>query len=163
MSLPSAAQNSPVSKTFVQVVRAGSERLIERDAAERPRNAQPCVVVAVNVLESHPLQKDEFESLLHEMEANPAEAESLRTGRKWVASKFGNGDLASLRLAAGLSQTQLAVLCEMSQPHVSRYESGKHEPMTSVTEKLAHALNVPMEEVFRAWQMSRAAAQRTEA
>jgi DNA-binding XRE family transcriptional regulator len=54
--------------------------------------------------------------------------------------------LASLRLRAGLSQRELAERCGIEQPHISRYETGRHEPGLLQARAMARILGVSLEE-----------------
>jgi transcriptional regulator with XRE-family HTH domain len=54
-----------------------------------------------------------------------------------------------------MSQSQLAEACGLEQPHVSRYESGRHEPSLSVSRKMAETLGVSMEQFHNAWLLGR--------
>ena len=78
----------------------------------------------------------------------------LADGRRWVAEKFygGKPNLAKLRLRAGLSQSQLATLCGVEQPHISRFESARHAPTLPVAHKLANGLGVSLDEFYLAWE-----------
>lgn len=95
----------------------------------------------------------DFDALVSEMEASPADAQALADGRRWVGQQFyAQGmTLAGLRLAAGLSQRQLAEACGIEQPHVSRYESGRHEPSLTLAARMAGALGVGLDTLFAAW------------
>jgi DNA-binding XRE family transcriptional regulator len=99
----------------------------------------------------------DFDNLLKELESDSTSSLALKEGRKWVGEKFygQHRTLAALRLSAGLSQSDLANSCSMSQPHISRYESGKHEPGISVAKRLASAMGVTLEEFASAWQQTR--------
>ncbi len=111
------------------------------------------------VLDNEPREASfsDFDALVHELEGEPSTATQLSEGRKWVAEAFYSEmpSLASLRLAAGLSQRQLGAACGIEQPHVSRYESGKHEPSISAAQSMAVALNVSLDTFFQAWQKTR--------
>jgi transcriptional regulator with XRE-family HTH domain len=50
--------------------------------------------------------------------------------------------LRQFREEAGLSQTQLAAILDMTQPNVARIEGGKIAPTFQVLQRLAHVLNV---------------------
>ncbi|WBL19934.1 helix-turn-helix domain-containing protein [Citricoccus sp. NR2] len=52
-------------------------------------------------------------------------------------------DIRAERLAAGMSQSQLARAAKVSQPNISAYENGRREPSPEVLERLRHALNAP--------------------
>jgi len=103
---------------------------------------------------------DDFDRLASEVATEAQAGAVVVRGREWVARTFGSGDLASLRLAAGLSQSELAVLCDIEQPHVSRYESGRHEPLVSTACKMARALGVSLDALVNAWNLSRASSDR---
>lgn len=100
-----------------------------------------------------------FDALLAEMERDPKAARQLRAGRKWVGKTFYDPapTLASLRLAAGLSQRQLGQACGLEQSHVSRYESGRLEPGLVTARAMAQALQVDLDSYFVAWTNARAA------
>ena len=49
-----------------------------------------------------------------------------------------------LRLAAGLSQTELAHRADLTQPALSRLENGGGLPTITVLDRLAHALNATL-------------------
>jgi DNA-binding phage protein len=55
------------------------------------------------------------------------------------------GQLLSLRLAAGMTQKQVAERSGISQADVSRYERGVGNPTQSTIEALAHALGAHIE------------------
>jgi len=70
----------------------------------------------------------------------------------WVADTLYAGveNLSTLRLRAGLSQKEFGVLCGLNQSHVSRYESGKHEPGVMLAKKMAIALDVTLDNLVEA-------------
>ena len=53
--------------------------------------------------------------------------------------------LKAARIAAGMTQTQLAEAAGLKQRDVSRYESGKHEPGALTLKRLAQALDCSMD------------------
>lgn len=99
----------------------------------------------------------DFDKLIDSLEKDPEASQGLKEGRSWVASTYYRDieTLASLRLKAGLSQKQLAQACGIEQPHISRYESGKHEPSISVAAMLSNALGVNLDQFFDAWNNSK--------
>ncbi len=99
----------------------------------------------------------DFDALLASLEGDPDSAARLANGRQWVSQQFyaDSPSLAGLRLAAGLSQRQLADACGMQQPHVSRFESGRHEPGLDMSFRIAAALGVSMELLHAAWANTR--------
>ncbi len=93
------------------------------------------------------------ESLLEESEADPIKAKHLSEARKELSNALYEKDtktLSMLRLAAGLSQVQLANLAGTSQPHLARIEQGKNDPGTDTIAKIAKALNLNNLDVFQA-------------
>ena len=48
--------------------------------------------------------------------------------------------LIRYRIEHGITQTELARRCGMSQPAIARLESAQHEPKLSTLRKVAHAL-----------------------
>lgn len=76
--------------------------------------------------------------------------EALAAARQRLANRVGQGapaTLRELRLAAGLSQSQLAELTETSQPRIARLEAGREEPGLSTLRKLARALKTDINTV----------------
>ena len=99
-----------------------------------------------------------FDEMVAEFEGMPGMADALREARVELGREAyeSNGrSLAALRLAAGLSQTQLARRVGTSQPHVARIENGKTDPGTDIVSRIAGALGVDPEKVFAAVRMAR--------
>lgn len=96
---------------------------------------------------------DDFAALAAEVETDA----DVKDARKWVAETFYPGDLTlgALRLSAGLSQAELGARAGMQQSHISRYESGKHEPGVQAARTLANALGVSLDKFVEAWEGSR--------
>ena len=94
-----------------------------------------------------------LESLLSEFESEPEMLVEMSQARRQLASTLYKDEpetLSALRLAAGLSQAQLAKLVETSQPHVARIERGVTDPGTEMIARIAHALNIDEITAFRA-------------
>ena len=53
--------------------------------------------------------------------------------------------LKAARIAAGMTQQQLAEAAGLTQKDVSRYESGKHEPGALTLKRMAQALGCSMD------------------
>lgn len=121
----------------------------------------PCRVYEIATAAADEVKSEafsDFDRLVSEEEATAEGSAALSEARRWVGSTF-YGDrptLASLRLAAGLSQRQLADRCGVEQPHISRYESGRYEPKINTATCLADALNVSLDVFVSAWRNSRA-------
>ena len=65
-----------------------------------------------------------------------------------VATRFGTR-LRELRVAAGLTQAELAERAGISVNFISLVERGLKSPTLSTMERLAAALKVPIMELFR--------------
>lgn len=133
----------------MRVVDAGSVPVVTTASAD------DCIVYSVTISAQ---AKDgpafsEFDALVSEMDAEPVDAAHLAAGRQWVAQAFyrDRHTLASLRLATGLSQRQFGERCGLAQPHISRYESGRHEPTLTTAQTMAQALGVNLEVFVAAW------------
>lgn len=99
-----------------------------------------------------------FSDIVREYERDPEKAAKIAAARKrLVGDLYGGGPetLASLRLAAGLSQTQLATLMQSTQPHLSNVELGKQDPTTDFVARLSAALHVDPVRVFQAIRAQR--------
>lgn len=57
-------------------------------------------------------------------------------------------DIKPLRIAAGISQDELARKSLVSRVSIARYESGKREPKLSIAVKLADALGCSVDELI---------------
>lgn len=64
-----------------------------------------------------------------------------------VCKSFGK-KIRGLRLAAGLSQEQLASLCELDRTYIGGIERGERNPALKNIYRLARALNLPISELF---------------
>lgn len=76
------------------------------------------------------------------------QAKNLAEARALIAAALYPGDdvtLKTLRLKAGLTQTQLAASLETSQPHIARMEMGRQDPVMSTCRKLSAALGVSLD------------------
>lgn len=94
-----------------------------------------------------------LESLLQESEADLIKAKYLSEARKeLLGTLYGKEPktLGMLRLAAGLSQVQLAKLVGTSQPHLARIEQGKNDPGTDMIARIAKALDLKDIDLFQA-------------
>ena len=67
--------------------------------------------------------------------------------RKSVQIKFGSR-VRQLRLAAGLTQEDLAHRCGLFRTYMSRIETGRANPTLTMIEALAGSLRVPMAQLF---------------
>lgn len=56
--------------------------------------------------------------------------------------------LRAARLAAGLTQTELAEKVGCTQKDISRWEAGQHEPGALTLKKLAQALGCSMDDLI---------------
>lgn len=52
------------------------------------------------------------------------------------------------RLEAGLRQYELAQLCKLPEPLLSKFETGRQIPSLEIQERIAAALGVPRYELF---------------
>jgi len=94
-----------------------------------------------------------LELLMQESEADPIKAKYLSDARKELSDALYEEEpktLSVLRLAAGLSQVQLARLVGTSQPHLARIEQGKNDPGTDMVARIATALGLNDVDVFQA-------------
>lgn len=99
-----------------------------------------------------------LEALTAEFEADEAMAQHMATARQELAPLlYGEGaqTLSALRLASGLSQSQLAQRVGTSQPHIARIERGNNDPTTEVVARIAVALGVDEGQAFMAIRRQR--------
>lgn len=86
---------------------------------------------------------------------SPLRAAAIVKGRQRlakVAAQLNPGfrPLSALRLAAGLSQSELAEKMDMKQPNIARLEKKPGDPSLSTLRKLASVLGVDIGEVIAA-------------
>lgn len=92
-------------------------------------------------------------SIISGYETDPIKAEYLAKARKKYAEDYYANEpktLTSLRLAAGISQAQLAIKVGTSQPHIARIERGQNDPGTEMIARIASALNKNGTQIFSA-------------
>jgi putative transcriptional regulator len=56
--------------------------------------------------------------------------------------------LRDARLAAGLTQRELAERLGVEQPHIARWESGRQEPLVGMALRIAQALDTTVEALW---------------
>lgn len=88
-------------------------------------------------------------------ESNPRRAAAIRRARQRLAEHLetaGAGQtLGAMRLAKGLSQTQLANTVGVMQPYIARLETGKESnPKARIIKKLRVALGVTADQILDA-------------
>lgn len=96
-------------------------------------------------------------ALVSQREKDPRKAAAYARARQKIAGRLEGGEpsLAQLRLAKGMSQSQLAEAMGKKQPYVARLESGSNDVQMSTIEAIAKALGVPAANVFAAVMSSR--------
>lgn len=88
--------------------------------------------------------------------------ESVRAPvRKSVAPPGSSAVLAAnvrrLRLEKGLSQGELAKLCDLPQPRISDVEAGRRDRRLGTVSTIANALGVPVDVLVRPFMLAEAA------
>lgn len=129
---------------------------LERPTAE---SAEQCLVI-VAVHRFSPERQHSgvagsvrIDDFVAELENDAEWAAELEQGRKELAQEVGDeGSLASMRLARGLSQRDLARRIGASQPQIARLELGQGNPGVATLRKLARELDVRIEQVLLAFE-----------
>lgn len=94
-----------------------------------------------------------LESVIRRHEADPEKAAYLARARQNLAKTLYADEqetVTGLRLAAGLSQVQLAERAKTSQPHIARIERGQNDPSTDLIVRIAKVLDIDEDRAFRA-------------
>lgn len=65
-----------------------------------------------------------------------------------LTQKFSGRRLAERRLAAGMSQSELARKAQMREQQINRWERGKNVPSADAVAVLARALDVGLDDLF---------------
>jgi len=108
-------------------------------------------IVQADVDAPIPARYSRVEDVVARTEKGERKRKALEQARKRLAEKsYGNRapSIAALRLKRGMSQTDLAVAMNTSQPHIARIESGTEDLRMSTLEKLAMALEISAVEAF---------------
>ena len=93
-------------------------------------------------------QHRKFADFMTHRELDPTRARGMAAARASLADVLYPEDgttLKTLRLKAGMTQTQLAIALDTSQPHIARLESGRQEPVISTCRKLAKLFCVSLD------------------
>lgn len=117
------------------------------------------VEIHVNGVTAPAIHGTQIEEYMKERERDPKRAAALARARQRLAAKLDDApqfSLTALRLSKGISQAKLAELMETQQPSIARMERGD-DVLLSTMEKLAKALDVPLNVVCEAVQATRAA------
>ncbi len=107
--------------------------------------------MTLSAVDSKPMAIDDFIAQL--CEEDPRLEAALEAGTQWVGRTLYADEketFRAFRLAAGLSQAQLAKRTGTSQAHIARIESGETEPGVGKVARLAEALNVRPATLFEA-------------
>lgn len=112
----------------------------------QPAQALPITVVRRGV---------SAESRAARIAASPLRSEGIRNGRTRMAASLsavndGKVFLTTLRLAAGLSQSEMGRLIDMKQPNVARLEKQPGDLGMTVIRKLATALRTSTDRIIEA-------------
>lgn len=94
-----------------------------------------------------------LDSLTRAAEGDERKAAFLKQSRKQLSATLyadEQNTLSALRLAAGLSQAELADKALTSQPHIARIERGQTDPSTDLIARIAKALGEDDARVYRA-------------
>lgn len=84
----------------------------------------------------------------------PSDAGVAEGRKRWAARLDGTvSPVKQLRMAAGLSQEQLATRIGTNQAYISRLESRSHLPTVERMEELATVLGVSFDEVRKAFNV----------
>lgn len=146
--IPSGSESLRVLKTptgSAEVVPFNSEPLRVYDLRDQRNDDLPLSGI-----------EDEFDINSYAEEQDEVTQAGVNAAGAWVADTLYPGEptLAALRLRAGLSQAAFALQCGLQQPHVSRYEAGKHEPGVFQAQTMASVLGVSLEVLVKALKQS---------
>lgn len=106
-------------------------------------------------------------SRLQKIAANPRRAAAVASARSRLADWISNepsiqsAPLASLRLKAGLSQTELAAKLNTSQPNIARFEKSPGNATLESIKGWASALGVPLLDVIAAIESTNAVGEKS--
>jgi DNA-binding XRE family transcriptional regulator len=112
--------------------------------------------VTVDMTTPRPVEVGEgrtISELIAERQNDPRKAAALMRARKKIAGIITSEgvSIASLRLAKGMSQQQLADAMGVKQPYIARIERGEDVKISTIV-SLAKALGESTESVFKAME-----------
>jgi DNA-binding XRE family transcriptional regulator len=113
------------------------ELVKEIPTAATCEDMESIVLAMREILEQEPIRVRRVEQPAQEAPAG----EGLQKWMDYVGER-----IRSLRIRAGLTQSQLAEKSGLPQSHISRLEIGKHSPSRATIEKIATALGLPVSE-----------------
>ncbi len=125
-------------------------------ALSSPAAGGPCEIVYREFGAARPLpllNTTSLASLLNEFEAEPEMSAHLAEARRGLSVDLYADEpetLSAMRLAAGLSQAQLAIRAQTTQPYIARIERGQADPGTDMIARIAGALGAEADLAFRA-------------
>jgi DNA-binding transcriptional regulator YiaG len=119
-----------------------------------PVNVSPLTLI--NLYDDVPLAEgsSDLEGFLNEFDTHPDIAVNLSAAKVDVANMLsdalGGDTLRTLRMKAGLSQSDLAKRMSTSQSHLSRLEARKESPTEATLRALSRALSVDFNTLMKA-------------
>jgi DNA-binding XRE family transcriptional regulator len=96
----------------------------------------------------------DVDAVIAELSRDPAIAGEIARARQELVEAAPDGairGLAAMRLRHGLSQKQLAEAIGTKQPHIARLEAGDQSAYVSTLQRIAKALNEPIDKVIKAF------------
>lgn len=127
---------------------------------ENPKSVK-ADIIRLEIKASQPLSvknSKDIDDVIAEFEMDLEMAAAMADARKKLSQTLYNENpqtFSAVRLAVGMSQEQLAVKAFTSQPYIAKIEAGRNDPGTDVIAKLAIALNLDEEIVFKAIRSQR--------
>jgi ribosome-binding protein aMBF1 (putative translation factor) len=112
------------------------ELVKELPSARSAEDLEAVRTAMVEILDQEPVKSQRLEM---------AEEERPPRLQRWV--DYISARIRELRIAAGLTQTQLAERSGLPQSHISRLEAAQHSPSHATLQKLAAALNIHVNEL----------------
>src|SRR5450830_1463788 len=106
------------------------ESLVIGTPSDAPKSVRSDIIyLEINAAKPFPIPNTtSIDDLLKEFEADAEMASAMATARKTIANTLYSDNavtFSAIRLAAGLSQDQLAQKSMTSQSHIARIEAGK--------------------------------------
>lgn len=97
----------------------------------------------------------EVDDLVAMFEQTDQDRKGMAKARRWMGRKLPATEqrtIKAIRLDAGLSQMALAERVGLQQSNISLIESGSRRPEYPTAVRLAEALNVSVEDLYRAFE-----------
>lgn len=127
--------------------------LTTNGGSETSSTAAQVQTVAVSYFSPPPVRGEPIANLVRAIESDEGGADRLQRARQRLSARLAltNRGIRTLRLNAGLSQSQLAEKTGLTQPQIATFERGQGNPTVATLRRIAEVLGVRASELAAQW------------